>query len=125
MNGKFLLDTNVILGYLAGRPESTSFFNEHKGTNFYTSVISRIELLSFHGINPFEERKLLEILDRTSLLSLNAQVENIAILFRRTTRRKLPDSIVAASAIFIGATLVTSDKELAGTEYPGFKTIIP
>ena len=125
MNGRFLLDTNVILGYLAGKPAPAKFFDEHRDTSFYTSVISRIELLSFHDISPFEERKILEILDGTSVLILNAKIEDIAIIFRRATRRKLPDAIVAASAISIGATLVTSDKDLAGTDYPGLKTIIP
>jgi predicted nucleic acid-binding protein len=88
-------------------------------------VISRIELLSYPGITPREEEEANEVLASLYFVLLNGEVEDIAIHFRRATRRKLPDALVAASAISIGATLVTSDKELAGTEYPGLKTIIP
>jgi predicted nucleic acid-binding protein len=68
-----------------------------------------MELLSFHGITAEEEAQLRWIINETTVIPLNSTVEDIAIQFRRATRCKLPDAVVAASAVAVGATLVTND----------------
>ncbi len=125
MSGKFLLDSNIILGTLKGNPVITGFIRGVDAENLHVSVISEMELLSFHGITPDEERSIRDFLDNVSIVPLNGHVENIAIRLRRETRRKLPDAIVAASALYRNAVLVTCDRELAGTNFPGLKTLNP
>jgi predicted nucleic acid-binding protein len=125
MNGRWLLDTNVLIDYMSGKEAAVRFFDKKSDLWFFISVISRIELLSYLGITPQEEKEAHEVFASAYFVPLNGEVEDLAIRFRRATRRKLPDALVAASAIFIGATLVTSDKELAGADYPGLQTIMP
>jgi len=124
MNGKLLLDTNVILGFLNGQPSVVALLGTAKN-ELYASVITRMELLSFHGITLEEEKHIYDFLGAVTLIPLNADVEETAIRFRRATRRKMPDAIVAASAIVSKAVLVTCDRELAHTDFPGLETCIP
>ncbi len=54
---------------------------------------------------------------------LNGRDELATIAFRRGARLKLPDSIIAATAWLIKATLVTRDRRLAALDWPGLTTI--
>jgi len=58
-----------------------------------------MELLSFHGITPEEEKDIRDFLGEVSIVPLNADVEDAATQLRRATRHRIPDAIVAASAI--------------------------
>ncbi len=125
MNGKFLLDTNIILGFLKGSPSIVAWVNSLEPESLYASVITRMELLSFHGITPGEEGLIRDFLGLVSVVPLNTDVESIAIALRLESRRKMPDAIVAASAIFLQAVLVTCDRELTNTKFPGLETFHP
>ena len=125
MSGKLLLDTNAILGFLKGYPSIVALLYNAETNNLCASVITRMELLSFHSITSEEEKRIRDLLDAISIIPLNAEVEDTAIRLRRATRCKMPDAVVAASAIALKATLVTYDQELAGTVFPGLVTRLP
>ena len=126
MSGKLLLDTNVILGLFKGQPSITALLEAAETDVLYASVITRMELLSFPGITPEEEKHIRDFLDdEVSIIPLNTEVEDSAIRLRRATRRKIPDAVVAASAIASKAILVTCDRELAETVFPGLVTRCP
>ena len=125
MNGKLLLDTNVVLGLLKGQKADVAFLRKHADYSLYVSVITRMELLSFHSLGKEEEDAIQEFLDAVVVIPLSKDVEDVSINLRRATRRKLPDSIVAASAVVSGAILLTNDRELATTAFPGLKTQSP
>ncbi|MCL2122784.1 MAG: type II toxin-antitoxin system VapC family toxin [Desulfovibrionaceae bacterium] len=125
MSGKFLLDTNIILYYLKGDRNIADFLAEHREAVLYVSVITRMELLSFHGMTPSEEKHIHDVLSPINVLPITEDIEETAINFRRATRKKLPDAVVAASAIVSKAVLVTYDRELAGTVFPGLATYHP
>ncbi|MDL2317062.1 PIN domain-containing protein [Desulfovibrio sp. OttesenSCG-928-A18] len=74
---------------------------------------------------PEEETFIVYLLGDVTIVPLNPDVEEAAIRLRRATRRKMPDAIVAASAVVSGATLVTCDRELAATDFPGLVAINP
>lgn len=50
MRGKVLLDTHIVLGCLKGAPAVVNFVNAIAPECLCVSVISRMDLLSFHGI---------------------------------------------------------------------------
>jgi predicted nucleic acid-binding protein len=50
------------------------------------------------------------------------EIEQAAIAFRRKTNCKLPDSIIAATAILMEAILLTHDTDLLNCVYDGLKT---
>ncbi len=104
---KYLLDTNILI-YLQSDKLASGL-----PLGFYAySVISEIELLSWPQMQPEHEivwRGLLAALHR---VELDATVRETAIRLRRQRRVKLPDALVAASAIACDATLLTNDQQL-------------
>lgn len=126
MNGnRLVLDTNIVLGFLAGRTETTSYLNRQQDSDLYVSTVTRMELLSFPAITPEEEQAVNEFLDCVNVMPLDDRIEDIAIHLRRAARNRLPDAIIAATAIRLDATLVTHDVDLAKITYPDLNTVNP
>ena len=82
-----------------------------------------MELLSFPGITEDEENRISAFLSKREIIPIDGAIERLAIMFRRKTGRKLPDSIIAATAITLGAILVTNDKHLLELPFPGLATV--
>ena len=71
-----------------------------------------MELLGFPGITSAEEVLIQAKMASLIYLPITSAVEDMAISLRRTRRVKLPDAIVAASALEAGAELLTFDHQL-------------
>jgi len=128
MNGSdFLLDTNVVVGYLGGQEWAVSFMGEQSaaGATFAVSQITRMELLCHAAITAEEEQAVRRFLSHVRVVGLSDSVERCAIRVRRTRRIKLPDAIIVATAIELGATLVTCDADLTALDLPGLKLLPP
>ena len=111
---KYLLDTNFILGILKSDPlvlAQVSSRQLHIGECSY-SAITRMELLGFHGITREEESLIRQKLDRLTYLPLNGNIENVVIELRQSRKIKLPDAIIAATALYSGIELLTLDQHL-------------
>lgn len=115
------LDTNIFVYYFNSK--STYYpFAEYifqillsQETRLITSVITKIELLSFKApelaVNKLE--KELFLVPNLFLLELTQQIANKAAWIRRTYRIDLADSIQLATAISAGAQVfITNDKSL-------------
>jgi predicted nucleic acid-binding protein len=109
---KYLPDTNIVIGLLKGQEEAVKVLEGITVTECGYSAVTRMELLSFHGITAEEETGINELLGRMSPLSITGAVEDAAIEIRRQHRLKLPDAIIAATAKVHGLTLLTLDKDL-------------
>jgi hypothetical protein len=112
--GKYLLDTNFILGLLKADPlvfAQLSSRQLHVGECSY-SAITRMELLGFHNITLDEETLIKQKLDRLTYLPLTENIENIVIALRQSRKIKLPDAIIAATALFNDLELLTLDQHL-------------
>ncbi len=73
------------------------------------SVISFMELLSYPAITAEEEKVIRQFLAFCEILSIDEQVRERTILLRKRHRVKLPDSIIAATAMTNGLSLLTAD----------------
>lgn len=122
---KLVLDTNFILEYLKGIPASTQFLATKDGAELWVSDITRLELLSFPPLADAEKSRISDFLEHIAIQPLTEPIGDIAIAFRKATRRKLPDSIIAATAVHSGAVLVTSAKELLAASFPGLSVVSP
>ena len=71
-----------------------------------------MELLGFPGISRDEESIIRQKLERLHYLPLTRAVEDVVISLRQTRKIKLPDAIIAATALCAGAELLTLDKPL-------------
>lgn len=117
MNGKnnFLVDTNIILGFLGGHKEINIFFQQNLTNQILSaSQISRMELLGYPNITIEEETSLNSFLLLVKILPITDAICNQAITLRRKTRLKLPDALIAATAICFDLVLITCDADLLG-----------
>jgi len=114
---KLLLDTNIIIDFLkqnSAAVDLSSLFLQHE---CFTSVIVKLELLKYPDIKPDEEYTVLEFLRLVPIMSLNELIENETIALSRSTKLKLPDAIIGATAIVYGAEMVTSDPHFLECQY--------
>ncbi len=106
MNGsEYLADTNAVIYLLSGNDCMRPFL----GKRLAVSVISMMELLSFAEITSDEEKTIRSFLSNCELLQLSDDVRERAIYLRRQYRLKLPDAIIAATAITYDLPLLTAD----------------
>ena len=111
---KFLLDTNFILGLLKSQPAVLAEASVRKlsVTECSYSAVTRMELLGFPGISRDEEALIRQKLERLRYWPLTRAVEDLVISLRQTRKIKLPDAIIAATALCAGLELLTLDKHL-------------
>ncbi len=119
---RYLLDTNIVIGFLAGVDWAVAFVNNAATEDalFFLSIITRMELLGFPGITPDEESKIQDFLSKVSVVGINPTVESHAIDVRKKTGLKLPDAIIMGTSTSIDAVLVTADSDfekVGGTKY--------
>lgn len=97
----YLLDTNFIINYFKGiyegdaRKFTDSIIN---GTTFI-SIITRIELLSWKSIVAKDEIIIKEFISDSTVFSLEERIIIRTILLKKTNKIKLPDAIIAATAL--------------------------
>lgn len=102
---RYLLDTNAVIYLVSGclalpLPDG----------RYSISIITEIELLSFAGISAEEEQRIRDLLLLLDRVQLTDAVRDEAINLRRKNRLKLPDAIIAASALTRDAVLLTNDQ---------------
>jgi toxin FitB len=104
-----LLDSNILI--YAAQPQHGAlrdFIAEHSPA---ISTISKIEVLGFHQLSG-SDRSLLEALfSAAEILPVTEIVVEEAILLRQKCKMSLGDSIIAATALVHGRTLVTHNTD--------------
>jgi len=120
----FVLDTNAVIAFAAADGTNASaLHNELKTADLFISVVSEIELFSKPGMLADEEKNLRDfLLERIIIIDLTDDVKKETIALRRSTKLKLPDCIIAATASVLNAVLLTDDKKLLNMSLPGLKT---
>lgn len=109
MGKGYLIDSNAVIEFLGGTlPRAGSeWLQQIVDQNLHhLSVINQIELLGFNG-TPEEMQPLQEFINSSSVLSLSDEVVQKTILLRREYKIKLPDAIIAATALVHDLTVVT------------------
>jgi hypothetical protein len=114
----FIADTNFLIYFHEGNTRVESFIDY----DFGISVISEIELLGFQGITLNEEVKLKSLLNNCLHIDLNNKIKEQTIQLKKQNQIKLPDAIIAATAIVNKVPLVTADKGFS--KIPGLNLIL-
>ena len=109
---EFLLDTNIVIGLLKGHAPAVTLA-EAAGLSLdraAVSQITRMELLGYPNITDAEDQGIRAFLAACRVCLLDERIEAEAIHLRRSGAFKLPDAIIAATAITGGLRLLTLDQ---------------
>ncbi|ACC79573.1 type II toxin-antitoxin system VapC family toxin [Nostoc punctiforme] len=101
------LDTNVVLYFLGGR-----LVNPLSSGQYFISVITEIELLSYPSLSLEEETQIVDFLNKIPVVGIDNNIKKLAIAIWKQHKLRLPDAIIAATAKFLNATLFTNDVRL-------------
>jgi predicted nucleic acid-binding protein len=102
----FLADTNFLINLHEGKPFVEPFLNYV----FAVSFISEIELLGHKNISKNEENALKELLNDCFVFNFSDDIKRQTIQLKQKHSIKLPDAIIASTAIIFQIPLITSDK---------------
>ena len=122
MNGiRYFLDTNAVISLLKGNELLEQQLVSAGWIGL--SVISILEFLAYSLLSSNDRMLLMKLIDRVEVISIlnDFHVLEYMASFRKQTRLKLPDAIIAATAVHKNAILITNDKHF--THIPSLQTI--
>jgi len=109
MNGKkALIDSNIII-YLSKQDLPLDFFDALD--DLYISIITCMEILGYAFESLNEEKYIRELLGIFGVIYIDQEIADTTINIRKKSKIKLPDAIIAATAISEGLDLVTRNVE--------------
>lgn len=114
MGTGFLIDTSAISKYLRDElsPKAAALMDEALDASSIISVITRIELLVYEPHDLREEQAFHLFLSESNVVNLSEEIIQKTVAVRRQAHIKLPDAIIAATAIVNDWTLLsTNDKD--------------
>jgi predicted nucleic acid-binding protein len=104
-----LIDTNIIIYLSQGKLKISDFAK--KDDNLYLSSVTYIETLGYPFPTQDEETAATKLCETFDRFFLTKEVEEQTILIRKSKKVKLPDAIIAATAIVHNLTLVTHNSD--------------
>ena len=97
MGQKYLIDTNTILDFLGGKLPSKSEYilSEIIDNQINISAINKIELLGFFNV----EQVIIDLVNYAVIYHIDDEIIDKTIELRKRYKIRLPDTIIAATAI--------------------------
>jgi hypothetical protein len=106
---RFILDSNIFILLFNGRLADPLPVGD-----LAYSAITEIEVLSFSRLSESEAALIRRFLSSMTVYSIDPAIKDKTIQLRRNHRLKLPDAIIAATAMVHNAILLTHDEQLYG-----------
>ena len=120
MNGiSIVCDTNPLIYLLNGSQKAASYLD---GKQIWISVISELELFGKKGLTDAEKLEIDSLTDSCIIAELNSGIKERTKEMLQTANIKLPDAIVAATAMYLDLPLLTFDSDFV--RVPGLKLFI-
>ncbi|KKM10732.1 hypothetical protein SY88_11570 [Clostridiales bacterium PH28_bin88] len=116
---KYLLDTNIIIYNKKGLTPAVEFLaeiEENPEVEIIYSTIVEAELFSYPNLTAEDERQFEDALKTGEIIDVNSKIARKAGELRKISRNiynkklKLPDALVAATAMEHAATLITRNE---------------
>lgn len=102
---RIILDTNILILHLSAKILATA----PPDAEFFISVISEAEALRYAGLGDEDLRALDDLLSITTRVNVDQRIARRAGELGRTRPTKLPDLLIAATALELGIPLITRD----------------
>jgi hypothetical protein len=112
-----LFDTNILIDYLRGIPQARVECDRH--ADRAVSIISWMEVMA--GSTAANEADARSFLLNFYTLTFGVDVAERAFLLRRSSRNKLPDAIIQATAEAAGRVLITRNTRDFPAGTPGVR----
>jgi predicted nucleic acid-binding protein len=109
---KYLLDTNAIVSLFNGNPSILNITGNASWMGI--SIISVLEFLAFSGLSQSDKTLFLGFIKNVEVVNLSANNQRLideVCSIRKQFKLKLPDAIIAASAITNNCDLLTNDTD--------------
>ena len=119
---EYLLDTNILIYHFADTipKKEVNKIEEIFRTSFNISILTKIEFLGWekHTEEGFEKAE--EFIGFANVISITDEIVDLTIDIRRQSKIKLPDAVIAATALNNNLILVTRNdndfKDIKGLE---------
>lgn len=103
---RLVADTNPLVYLLGG--------NEHVGKHLdgkecWISVITELELFGKKNLSAADKREIQILIDSCFVTDLLPSIKSITKNLQQSTYLKLPDAIIAATALYLDLPLLTAD----------------
>jgi len=104
-----VFDTNILIYHLNDSlgDDAEQLLEKAFESGSYISVITRIELLGWHKHSDESLSSTEDLLSNLSEQPLSEEIVKRCIQLRQTTSLKVPDAIIAATALYLELPLVT------------------
>jgi len=111
------MDTNAVIDYLGDKlPDKGSLLMDKLPITI--SIVTRIEVLGWYGINDDQLKRLTSFMEDAIIYPLEDVYVERTIQLRQQYKIKLPDAVIAATALVEGLALITRNmgdfKNIAG-----------
>ncbi|MDK2852890.1 MAG: hypothetical protein PWQ38_1155 [Proteiniphilum sp.] len=110
---RILCDTNILLYLLRNNELVVDFL---MGKQVYISAITELELFGRQNMNEEEIAVIEELVESCFVFDLLSPIKQIVKEIKRKYKIKLPDAIIAATAIYLDIPLVTFDDDFKNIE---------
>ena len=109
MNGSNLVaDTNIILYLFNGDERIAEILS---GKQLYISFITELEILSYREISKSGLIKAERFLAQCKIIDINDGIKRKSVEIRKIFSLKLPDAIVASTAMYLELPLISADSD--------------
>ena len=109
MGKGYLLDSNTVIDYIGGlySAKAKQWINQLIDEEINVSVITKIEVLSFNPDKDDNYPILVEFFEASTIFELSDEIVNKTILIHQKQKIKLPDAVIASTALVNGLILVS------------------
>ena len=110
---QYLIDTNAVVDYIGNKlpVDGMAFMNNVIDNVPFVSIITKIEVLGFTTLDK-HYKLLTDFMDDAFIFSLSNEIVDICIELRKKYKIKLPDAIIAATALSQNLVLISrNDKD--------------
>lgn len=123
MAERYLIDTCAVIKYLTTvfPPDGITFMDGVVDTESNISFISVIELLAWNPENEDDMRVYNKFIAGSNIMMMDDEIMKQTIAVRKKKKLKIPDAVIAATAIINDLTLISDNdhdfKKVTGLKY--------